>query len=134
MCIHQKPRSRRGNPLFWVEHQIIIKNHTVQQDQGSCLMDGLKNLMNGKDFLLKINQYVMFDSPEMKISLYEYTLWITRMEHSKYNRGCNMLPKLVQTLAPSVLFPVFNPPYPQGRLRTEKTSFTYHTSNCSKRG
>ena len=42
------------------------------------------------------------------------TLWIRRMEHRKSSRGRIRLPKLVQTIAPSVLFPVFNPPYPQG--------------------
>ena len=43
------------------------------------------------------------------------TLWIRRIEHRKLNRGCNRLPKLVQTTPPSIPFPVFNPPYPQGR-------------------
>ena len=42
------------------------------------------------------------------------TLWIRRIEHRKYNRGCNRLPKLLQTIAPSIPFPVFNPLYPQG--------------------
>ena len=46
--------------------------------------------------------------------LWKSTLWIRRMEHRKYNRGRNRLPTLVQTIAPSVLFPVFHPLYPQG--------------------
>ena len=36
------------------------------------------------------------------------------IEHRKLNRGRNRLPKLVQTIAPSIPFPVFNPLYPQG--------------------
>ena len=32
-----------------------------------------------------------------------------RIEHRKWNRGHNRLPKLVQTIAPSIPFPVFNP-------------------------
>ena len=35
------------------------------------------------------------------------TLWIRMIEHRKYNRWCNMLPKLVQNIAPSIPFPVF---------------------------
>ena len=38
-------------------------------------------------------------------------LWIRRVEHRKHR-----LPKLVQTIAPSIPFPVFNPLYPQGIL------------------
>ena len=30
----------------------------------------------------------------------------------KWNRGCNGLHQLGQPVAPSILFPVFNPPYP----------------------
>ena len=37
------------------------------------------------------------------------------MKHRKEIRGRNRLPKLVQTIAISVLFLVFHPPYPQGR-------------------
>ena len=44
----------------------------------------------------------------------DYTLWIKRIEHRKWIRGCNGLHQLGQPVAPSVLFPVFNPPYPQG--------------------
>ena len=40
------------------------------------------------------------------------TLRIRRIEHRKWNRGRNRLSKLVQTTAPSILFSVFNPPYP----------------------
>ena len=47
-----------------------------------------------------------------------YTLWIRRIEHRKYNRGCNRLPKLLQTIAPSIPFPVFNPLNPQGIMRS----------------
>ena len=42
------------------------------------------------------------------------TLWIKRIEHRKWNRGHNGLHQLGQPVAPSILFPVFNPPYPQG--------------------
>ena len=37
------------------------------------------------------------------------------IEHRKWNRGHNGLHQLGQLVAPSILFPVFNPPYPQGR-------------------
>ena len=46
--------------------------------------------------------------------LLDYTLWIKRIEHRKWNRGHNGLHQLGQPVAPSILFPVFNPPYPQG--------------------
>ena len=36
------------------------------------------------------------------------------IEHRKWNRGRNGLHQLGQPVAPSTLFPVFNPPYPQG--------------------
>ena len=42
------------------------------------------------------------------------TLWIKRIEHRKWNRGRYGLHQLGQPDAPSILFPVFNPPYPQG--------------------
>ena len=48
------------------------------------------------------------------LSLLWYTLWIRRIEHRKWNRGRNRLAKLVQTIAPSIPFPVFNPLYPHG--------------------
>ena len=37
----------------------------------------------------------------------QYTGFAFRFEHRKWNRGRNRLPKLVQTIAPSVPFPVF---------------------------
>ena len=37
----------------------------------------------------------------------QYTGFAFRFEHRKYNRGRNRLPKLVQTIAPSVPLPVF---------------------------
>ena len=46
------------------------------------------------------------------------TLWIKRIEHRKWNRGRNRLPKLVQAIAPSIPFPVFNLLYPQGKRQT----------------
>ena len=45
------------------------------------------------------------------------TLWIRKIEHRKWNRGRNRLPKLVQTIAPSIPFPVFHPLYPQGTVK-----------------
>ena len=39
-----------------------------------------------------------------------------RFEHRKWNRGCNRLPKLVQTIVPSVPFPVFKSEGEPGRL------------------
>ena len=44
------------------------------------------------------------------------TLWIKRIEQRKWNRGRNGLHQLGQPVAQSILFPVFNPPYPQGRI------------------
>ena len=46
-------------------------------------------------------------------SVAKCTLWINRIEH----RG-NGLHQLGQPMAPSILFPVFNPPYPQGTMCT----------------
>ena len=53
------------------------------------------------------------------------TLWIKRIEHGKWNRGRNGLHQLGQPAAPSVLFPVFNPPYPQGKLIALRTAKVY---------
>ena len=39
---------------------------------------------------------------------------IKRIEHRKWNRGHNGLHHLGQPVASSILFPVFNPPDPQG--------------------
>ena len=36
--------------------------------------------------------------------------------HRTWNRGRNGLHQLGQPIAPSILFPVFHPPYPQGTL------------------
>ena len=47
---------------------------------------------------------------------YLYTLWIKRIEHRKFNRGHSGPHQLGQPVAPSFLFPVFNPPYPQGTV------------------
>ena len=52
----------------------------------------------------------------MILLLREHTLWIKRIEHRKWTRGLNGLHQLGQPVSPSVLFPVFNPPYPQGTL------------------
>ena len=52
----------------------------------------------------------------MILLLREHTLWIKRIEHRKRNRGLNGLHQLGQPVSPSILFPVFNPPYPQGTL------------------
>ena len=42
------------------------------------------------------------------------TLWIRRIEHRELNIGCKGLRQFGQPIAPSILFPVFHPPYPQG--------------------
>ena len=39
-----------------------------------------------------------------------------RIEHRKWNRGRNGLHHLGAPIAPSILFPVFHPPYPQGSI------------------
>ena len=49
-------------------------------------------------------------------------VWIKRIEHRKWNRGCNGLHQLGQPVAPSILFPVFNPLYPQGRVAIIRVS------------
>ena len=41
--------------------------------------------------------------------------YLKRIEHRIWNRGLNGLHQLGLPVAPSILFPVFNPPYPQGR-------------------
>ena len=48
--------------------------------------------------------------------LLDYTLWIKRIEHRKWNRGRNGLHQLGQPVAPSILFPVFNPEGEPGSL------------------
>ena len=55
------------------------------------------------------------------------TLLIKRIEHRKWNRGRNGLHQLGQPVAPSILFPGFNPPYPQGR------SFNAKLPTCKTR-
>ena len=47
-----------------------------------------------------------------------------RFEHRKWNRGRNRLPKLVQTIAPSVPFPVFKS---EGEPCTASCCFTWVT-------
>ena len=42
-----------------------------------------------------------------------------RIEHRKWNRGRNRLPKLVQTIVPSVPFPMFNPEGEPGSRLTD---------------
>ena len=48
------------------------------------------------------------------------TLWIKMIEHRKWNEGRNGLHQLGQPVAPSILFPVCNPPYPQGTELAKK--------------
>ena len=45
------------------------------------------------------------------------TLWIRRIEHRIQSRGLIGLHQLGQTNAPSILFPVLNPPHSQGRVQ-----------------
>ena len=45
-----------------------------------------------------------------------YTLWIKRIELRKRNRGRNGLHQQGEPVVPSILFLVFNPPYPQGTV------------------
>ena len=87
-----------------------------------CTPSGIRDARRTVDYLFPwiwgksrqiflIKSYIMtfvLCSPNM------CTLWIRRMEHRKYNRGRSRLPKLGQTIVPSVLFPLFHPPYPQG--------------------
>ena len=47
---------------------------------------------------------------------YYYTFWIKRIEGMKWYRGRNGLHQLEQPIAPSILFPVLNPHYPQGKV------------------
>ena len=63
----------------------------------------------GLDAILKPRLYYL------RYILFNSTLWIKRIEHRKWNRRRNGLHQLGQPVAPSILFPVFNPPYPQGR-------------------
>ena len=42
------------------------------------------------------------------------TVWIKRIGDRIYPRGCNGIRQLGQPIAPSILFPMLNPPYPQG--------------------
>ena len=64
------------------------------------------------------------------------TLWIKRIEHRKWNRGSNGLRQLGQLVTPSILFPVFNPPYPQGTVLTKwqrrpgRLHFQIHSFFC----
>ena len=51
-----------------------------------------------------------------RMLLFPTTLWIKRIEHRKWNRGRNGLHQLGQPVAPSILFPVFHPSYPQSIL------------------
>ena len=49
------------------------------------------------------------------------TVWIKRIDHRKWNSGRSGLHQLGQPVVPSILFPAFNPPYPEGMV-VEKTN------------
>ena len=63
---------------------------------------------------------IPFLPPGCNVPRYESSLRIKRIEHRKWKRGCNGLHQLGQPVAPFDLFPVFNPPYPQGALISGK--------------
>ena len=63
-------------------------------------------------------------SPQNAVLRSECTGFAFRIEHRKWNRGRNRLPKLVQTIAPSVPFPVFNPEGEPSRERKRAWSVT----------